>query len=54
MAKLKCALEDGFTHCAWVGERPHCIRYHDEEWGVPIHDDQRHLRCCCWKALRRD
>jgi DNA-3-methyladenine glycosylase I len=28
--------------CAWVGSRPEgdiMVRYHDEEWGVPIHDD---------------
>ncbi|RMF06713.1 MAG: DNA-3-methyladenine glycosylase I [Candidatus Neomarinimicrobiota bacterium] len=27
--------------CAWVGEDPLMIRYHDEEWGVPVHDDRR-------------
>ncbi len=43
MAKLKRAIGDGKTRCAWVGERPHVIRCHDEEWGVPIHDDQRHF-----------
>ncbi len=43
MVKLKRAIGEGQTRCAWVGERPHFIRYHDEEWGVPIHDDQRHF-----------
>ncbi len=43
MVKLKRAIGDGQTRCAWVGERPHFIRYHDEEWGVPIHNDQRHF-----------
>jgi DNA-3-methyladenine glycosylase I len=43
MATLKRAIGDGRTRCAWVGERPHFIRYHDKEWGVPIHDDQRHF-----------
>lgn len=43
MAKLKPVIRDGLTRCAWVGERPHFIRYHDTEWGVPIHDDQRHF-----------
>jgi len=28
--------------CAWAGTDPAMIRYHDEEWGVPSHDD-RHL-----------
>ena len=29
--------------CAWVGDQPHMIRYHDREWGVPIHNDRRHF-----------
>ena len=28
--------------CAWAGSDPLYVRYHDEEWGVPVHDD-RHL-----------
>ena len=28
--------------CAWCGKDPLYIKYHDEEWGVPAHDD-RHL-----------
>ncbi len=27
------------TRCAWVGEDPLMIAYHDEEWGVPCYDD---------------
>jgi DNA-3-methyladenine glycosylase I len=23
--------------------KPHLIRYHDEEWGVPVHDDRTHF-----------
>lgn len=26
--------------CAWSGADPLMIRYHDEEWGVPVHDDR--------------
>ncbi|OGZ46590.1 MAG: DNA-3-methyladenine glycosylase [Candidatus Ryanbacteria bacterium RIFCSPHIGHO2_02_FULL_45_17b] len=25
--------------CVWVGENPLMIRYHDKEWGMPVHDD---------------
>jgi DNA-3-methyladenine glycosylase I len=32
-----------FTRCGWVGTKPHFIPYHDEEWGVPLHDDRRHF-----------
>ena len=27
--------------CAWAGNDPVMRRYHDEEWGVPVHDDRR-------------
>ena len=26
--------------CAWSGGSPEYICYHDEEWGVPVHDDR--------------
>ena len=28
------------TRCAWVGDDPLYLAYHDEEWGVPVHDDR--------------
>jgi DNA-3-methyladenine glycosylase I len=34
---------DGKTRCGWVGSKPHFIVYHDDEWGVPIHDDRKHF-----------
>ncbi|MDJ0781758.1 MAG: DNA-3-methyladenine glycosylase I [Desulfosarcinaceae bacterium] len=27
--------------CTWPGDDPLSIAYHDHEWGVPLHDDQR-------------
>src|SRR3954452_11442331 len=27
--------------CAWAGSDPLYVSYHDEEWGVPVHDDRR-------------
>jgi DNA-3-methyladenine glycosylase I len=29
------------TRCEWSGTDALYIAYHDEEWGVPIHDDRR-------------
>ncbi len=29
--------------CAWPGDDPLMIQYHDEEWGVPLHDDRKHF-----------
>ncbi len=26
--------------CAWAGNDPAMVAYHDEEWGVPCHDDR--------------
>jgi len=27
--------------CSWAGTDPLYIHYHDHEWGVPVHDDQK-------------
>ena len=27
------------VRCSWCGEDPVYVRYHDEEWGVPVHDE---------------
>jgi DNA-3-methyladenine glycosylase I len=29
--------------CAWAGDKPHMIRYHDREWGKPVHRDRKHF-----------
>lgn len=29
------------NRCEWCGEDPLYIAYHDDEWGVPVHDDRR-------------
>lgn len=36
MAKSKAV-----TRCSWAGTDPLYIEYHDNEWGVPVHDDQK-------------
>src|ERR671934_1323554 len=28
------------THCPWATTDPLYVRYHDTEWGVPVHDDR--------------
>jgi len=38
-------VEDGRQRCAWAGTEPEMVRYHDEEWGVPQHDDRRLFEC---------
>jgi len=29
------------ARCGWAGSDPLYVAYHDEEWGVPLHDDGR-------------
>lgn len=32
------------TRCGWVSNTfPEYVRYHDEEWGVPVYDDKIHF-----------
>lgn len=33
-------MSEDVSRCRWVGNDPVYIRYHDEEWGVPVHDDR--------------
>ena len=38
---MSAAVSDGLARCPWCGEDPMYVAYHDEEWGVPVHDDRR-------------
>jgi DNA-3-methyladenine glycosylase I len=29
--------------CTWCGTDPLYVRYHDQEWGVPVHDERKHF-----------
>ncbi len=31
--------------CAWVGDNELYIKYHDKEWGTPVHDDRLLFEC---------
>lgn len=33
--------DDGRPRCGWAGHDAEYQRYHDEEWGSPLHGDQR-------------
>jgi DNA-3-methyladenine glycosylase I len=35
------ASPDGLTRCFWCAADPLYVRYHDTEWGFPVHDDRR-------------
>jgi DNA-3-methyladenine glycosylase I len=36
-------MKDNVRRCAWLGDDPLMLTYHDEEWGVPVHDDRKHF-----------
>ncbi len=38
--------------CPWCLSDPLYIRYHDEEWGVPVHDDRRHFEFLVLEAAQ--
>lgn len=31
------------NRCPWCGNGELYVKYHDEEWGVPVHDDTKHF-----------
>jgi DNA-3-methyladenine glycosylase I len=31
------------VRCPWAGSNPEYIAYHDNEWGVPVHNDRKHF-----------
>tara|TARA_B110000902_G_C14193117_1_gene544913 strand:+ start:122 stop:715 length:594 start_codon:yes stop_codon:yes gene_type:complete len=35
----------GIIRCSWCGNDPLYVSYHDEEWGVPLYDDQALFEC---------
>ena len=38
--------------CPWCGADPLYVRYHDEEWGVPVHDDRVHFEFLVLEAAQ--
>jgi len=39
------------TRCEWAGTDLLYVAYHDEEWGVPVHDDGNASRSCEFLVL---
>ncbi len=40
------------TRCGWAGDDPLYIQYHDEEWGVPAHNDHRLFEMICLEGAQ--
>ena len=43
---------DGKPRCAWCTSDPLYIAYHDEEWGVPVHDDRVLFEMLCLEGAQ--
>lgn len=40
------------TYCNWEHTSPLNIKYHDEEWGIPVHDDKRQFEFLSMEVLQ--
>ncbi|MGB8648731.1 MAG: DNA-3-methyladenine glycosylase I [Anaerolineae bacterium] len=45
-------MTDTLTRCAWSGADPLYIAYHDQEWGVPMHDDRKLFELLCLEGAQ--
>ncbi len=43
---------DGIRRCWWCGSDPLYVKYHDQEWGVPVKDDQRLFEKICLEGFQ--
>lgn len=43
---------DGQARCAWCGDVPEFIPYHDTEWGFPVVDDRRLFEKICLEGFQ--
>ncbi|NJM98192.1 MAG: DNA-3-methyladenine glycosylase I [Phormidesmis sp. RL_2_1] len=44
--------KDGCCRCWWVGDAADYAAYHDDEWGVPIADDQKLFEKICLEGFQ--
>ncbi|HEX2911121.1 MAG TPA: DNA-3-methyladenine glycosylase I [Chloroflexia bacterium] len=45
-------LNETLGRCAWAGNNPLMIVYHDTEWGEPLHDDNRLFEFLCLEGAQ--
>ena len=50
--KLLIKGSDGISRCWWCGDDAQYIRYHDQEWGQPVDDDQRLFEKVCLEGFQ--
>lgn len=45
-------IQQPVSRCAWTTNDPLYLKYHDEEWGVPVHDDQKLFEMLCLEGAQ--
>ena len=40
------------ARCVWCRATPHYQHYHDHEWGVPVHNDERLFEKVCLEGFQ--
>lgn len=40
---VKCPRFVNVNRCNWCENDPLYVKYHDEEWGIPVHEDKKHF-----------
>lgn len=45
---------DQKVRCQWGNIDPLLTEYHDEEWGIPIHDDQKLFEMLCLEVAQAE
>jgi DNA-3-methyladenine glycosylase I len=43
---------DGRRRCTWCGTDPLYVRYHDDEWGIPLREDQALFELLCLEGAQ--
>jgi DNA-3-methyladenine glycosylase I len=44
--------DDGIARCGWAGRDAEYLRYHDEEWGTPLHGDRALFEKLCLEGFQ--
>lgn len=54
MTEKKSTIEgtDGKSRCWWPGDLPDYTKYHDDEWGYPVDDDNRLFEKICLEGFQ--
>jgi DNA-3-methyladenine glycosylase I len=45
-------MSDDKTRCWWCGDDPLYVAYHDDEWGVPVHDERDLFEFLCLEGAQ--